>query len=159
MKKRKSHFIYKLLIIILSALLLTGAYAKFTGSTETMYLFTRLHLVQFVKAFGIIELILLVTLWWRPTRMISTLIMSAYFGAGVIMLLSLNESPLAPFITLLIVWIIFRILGRGKTVIPGNYSEKENRKKEGEISINYDEKKSDRKGNDEGEYIDYEEIK
>ena len=63
------------------------------------------------------------------------------------------------FFTILVVWIIFRVLGIGKTIYSNHRQGDEERKKEGEISIDAVSNKNQKKDTDEGEYVDYEEIK
>jgi len=64
------------------------------------------------------------------------------------------------FYTLLVVWLVWRILNsvsshRAKKA----NGEKVSPKKEGETTINYVPPKKKGLGDDEGEYVDYEEIK
>lgn len=63
------------------------------------------------------------------------------------------------FFTILIIWIIFRIFGRVKVINPQNFSQREDRKKEGEVRIDKVPGKKKYRNDDDGEYIDYEEIK
>jgi hypothetical protein len=64
------------------------------------------------------------------------------------------------FYTILIVWVVWRILNsvntmRAKKTSAGNMSAK----KTGETTVNYVPPKKKSPGNDEGEYVEYEEIK
>ena len=64
------------------------------------------------------------------------------------------------FYTLLVVWIVWRILNsvnsyRAKAPNPQQTTSK----KEGETTVNYVPPKKKSVGDDEGEYVDYEEIK
>lgn len=106
----RKHFplVHMLALIIVSVMLALGAYTKLTEHPASIDLFGRLSLLPFMKAFGIIQLIILLCLWWKPLRIIGTLIASAYFGAGVVMMLSLGESALMSTITLLLIWIIHK---------------------------------------------------
>ena len=66
------------------------------------------------------------------------------------------------FFTILIVWVLFRILSRGKGFV-NNFSGNNNENKKGEISIDQISNKQDKKKKkndvDDGDYVDYEEIK
>jgi hypothetical protein len=64
------------------------------------------------------------------------------------------------FYTILVVWIVWRILNsvnsyRAKSSNPQQTTSK----KEGETTVNYVPPKKKSVGDDEGEYVDYEEIK
>jgi hypothetical protein len=69
------------------------------------------------------------------------------------------------FFTILVVWILFRIFGRAKvahtyTFTQNNYNKPEEKKKE-DVKVDYippagGQKKKD---GDDGEYVDYEEVK
>ncbi len=100
--------LYTIAIIIVSILLALGAYTKLSMNPSAVALFQNLHLLSFMKAFGMIQIIILLCLWWKPTRIIATLIASAYFGAGVVMMLSLGESALMSTIALLLTWLIHK---------------------------------------------------
>ena len=63
------------------------------------------------------------------------------------------------FFTILIIWVLFRIFGKGKIISFQNFQEAEKPKKVGEVTIDPVKKKDGKKNNDEGEYVDYEEIK
>ena len=70
------------------------------------------------------------------------------------------------FFTLLIIWILFKIFGRGMikhqsfTYTQNNYNNStEDRKKEGEIKVDYIPNKKQKEIKEDGEYTDYEEIK
>lgn len=69
------------------------------------------------------------------------------------------------FFTLLIIWILFKIFGKGMikhqsfTYTQNNYNKPEERKKEGEIKVDYIPNKKQKGIKEDGEYIDYEEIK
>ena len=71
------------------------------------------------------------------------------------------------FFTIVVIWILFRIFGRKITVVhnhntftQNNYDKEEKRKED--VKIDYVPKKDQKKGpgkDDEGEYIDFEEVK
>ena len=67
------------------------------------------------------------------------------------------------FFTILVIWILFRIFGRASvahnyTFTQNNYHKNEEKKKP-EVRIDHIEGKSQGKKNDDGEYVDYEEVK
>lgn len=69
------------------------------------------------------------------------------------------------FFTLLIIWILFRVLnsaGSGSRTVyftQNNYHPGREEKKEGDIKITYIPKEKSGKAPDEGDYTDFEEIK
>jgi hypothetical protein len=71
------------------------------------------------------------------------------------------------FFTILVIWILFRLLGRASatssttyTFTQNNYQKQEEEKKKDDVKIDYIPGKGEKKkGGDEGEYTDYEEIK
>jgi hypothetical protein len=106
----RKHFpvILFLALTIVSIMLLLGAYTKLSAHPEAIKLFERLSLLPFMKGFGVIQLIIAICLWWRPLRIIGTLLASAYFGAGAIMMLSLGESAFISTLCLILIWIIHK---------------------------------------------------
>lgn len=100
--------VHTLAIGIVSIMLALGAYTKLSGHADAVWLFGELDLLPFMKAFGLIQIIILLCLWWKPTRIIGTLIASAYFGAGVVMMLSIGQSALASTVLLLLTFIIHK---------------------------------------------------
>ena len=64
------------------------------------------------------------------------------------------------FYTLLVVWIVWRILNSVNSVrAKASNHQQTASKKEGETTVNYVPPKKKSMGDDEGEYVDYEEIK
>lgn len=69
------------------------------------------------------------------------------------------------FFTLLIIWILFKIFGKGMikqqsfTYTQNNYNKPEEKKKEGEVKVAYIKDKKQKDTLEDGEYVDYEEIK
>ena len=65
------------------------------------------------------------------------------------------------FYTILIAWVLWRIFGGFslKANIPPRQNNTQQRKHEGDVTISSDKKNNKRNSNDEGEYVDYEEIK
>jgi len=100
--------IHRVAVVLLTLMLALGAYTKLAGHPDAIALFTRLNLLPFMKAFGLIQLIIIFCLWWKPLRILGTLLASAYFGAGVVMMLSLDESAVMSSILLLLTWIIHK---------------------------------------------------
>ena len=107
---KRKHFplVHLLALVVVSCMLALGAYTKLSAHPDAVALFSRLNLLHFMKAFGIIQIILIACLWWRPLRIMGTLIASAYFGAGAVMMLALGESALVSTILLVLVWIIHK---------------------------------------------------
>jgi hypothetical protein len=93
---------------IVSLMLILGAFTKLSMHPAAVSLFSQLHLLPFMKGFGLIELIILVCLWWKPLRIMGTLIASAYFGAGAVMMLAMGESAFMATLSLLLVWLIHK---------------------------------------------------
>lgn len=106
----RKHFpiVHLTAVIIVSLMLALGAFTKLAGHPDAVMLFERLNLLPFMKAFGIIQIILIVCLWWKPLRILGTLIASAYFGAGAVMMLAIGENALVSTILLVLVWIIHK---------------------------------------------------
>ncbi|HVY36266.1 MAG TPA: hypothetical protein VG982_03295 [Candidatus Paceibacterota bacterium] len=109
MHRKKIHLVQTLLVLAVSIVLIIGIVHKLSHQPSTIAFFTQMHLENFVQAFALIEIIIVLTLLWHPTRMISVLVGSAYFGAGVIMLLSINQSPILPAATLIALWLIQKL--------------------------------------------------
>lgn len=64
------------------------------------------------------------------------------------------------FYTILIVWVLWRIFGStGRTHVHYNQQPPPPSRKEGEVTITSVPKSEQQKGNDKGEYVDYEEVK
>jgi hypothetical protein len=65
------------------------------------------------------------------------------------------------FYTILIVWILWRIFGSfsTKTYVRSPQNTTQPRKNEGEVTISSNKTNSKGTSGDEGEYVDYEEIK
>lgn len=106
----RKHFgiVHVFALSIVSFMLLLGAYTKLSQHPDAVWLFTSLDLLPFMKGFGLIQIIIALCLWWKPTRIIGTLVASAYFGAGVVMMLSIGESALMSTLLLLLTWVIHK---------------------------------------------------
>ncbi|MCW3084663.1 MAG: hypothetical protein JWP12_2029 [Bacteroidetes bacterium] len=66
------------------------------------------------------------------------------------------------FYTLLVVWIIWRIMNSVnniKTKVSSNASKSQNQRRAGETTVDYVPPKAKSKYDDAGEYVDYEEVK
>ena len=66
------------------------------------------------------------------------------------------------FYTLLVVWIIWRIMNGVnsiKTKVSSNATRSQNQRKPGETTVDYVPPKAKSKYDDAGEYVDYEEVK
>jgi hypothetical protein len=65
------------------------------------------------------------------------------------------------FYTILIVWVIWRIFGRSpvKTHVIHHHDYNQPRNNEGEVRISSNKKEEKEKRKDDGEYVDFEEIK
>lgn len=107
---KRKHFptVHLFAVIVVSVMLALGAYTKLANHPDAVALFERLNLLPFMHSFGIIQIILIACLWWKPLRIMGTLIASAYFGAGAVMMLALGESALVSTILLVLVWIIHK---------------------------------------------------
>jgi hypothetical protein len=106
----RKHFpiVIALALAIVSIMMILGVYTKLSGHPAAVSLYQELNLLPFMKAFGIVEFIILVCLWWKPLRILGTLLASAYFGAGAVMMLSIGESALTATLILILVWIIHK---------------------------------------------------
>ena len=101
-----------ILLIIISAAFLMSAYGKFTADPTTVQMFEALDLAAFRNALGIIEVIIVLALWWRRTRMIGTLIASAYLGGAIASDLSLGGIGIVPALVLGMTWISLKLSRR-----------------------------------------------
>ncbi len=93
-------------LLVVSVMLLMSIYTKFAGTTSAVSLFSSLNLLPYMKAFALVQIIILLCLWCRSTRRFGLLLASAYFGAGIVMLISLGQNPLVQAILLLLIWAI-----------------------------------------------------
>lgn len=107
---KRKHFgiVHTVALVLVSIMLAVGAFTKLSMNPDAVWLFTELRLLAFMKAFGLVQIIILVCLWFKPTRIIGTLLASAYFGAGVVMMLTIGQSALMSTGLLLLVWIIHK---------------------------------------------------
>ncbi|MCC6198650.1 hypothetical protein IT401_00300 [Candidatus Nomurabacteria bacterium] len=100
------HPFRSLALLIVSVMLLVSTYTKFAGTTSAVSLFDNLNLLPYMKAFALVQIIILLCLWCRSSRHFGLLLASAYFGAGIVMLLSLGQNPLLQVILLFLIWAI-----------------------------------------------------
>jgi len=65
------------------------------------------------------------------------------------------------FYAVLIVWVLYRIFGSSsvKTFVNPRQNSTQPRKSEGDVTISSNKNNNKRTSGDEGEYVDYEEIK
>lgn len=64
------------------------------------------------------------------------------------------------FYTVLIIWVLWRIFGgSAKSTVYHRHSYDQPGRKEGEVSVSPTESSGQKKDNDKGEYVDFEEIK
>ena len=101
--------IQRILIGIVSLLFLLSAGEKLTNNAQMVALFHTLNLDTFLHGCGLIEIIIVITLLWRPTRIISTLLASAYLGGAIALMFSIGDTAIFPGLTLLMVWAIAKI--------------------------------------------------
>ena len=105
--KKSRKIIRIILLVLVSVAFLMSAFGKLSGSEQEIGLFTALNLPDFRVAAGLINIIIVLTLWWRPTRNIGTLIASSYLGAAILASLMLApESAFIPGLVLLAVWVV-----------------------------------------------------
>lgn len=106
----RKHFpiVITIALVIVSLMLALGVYTKLSMHPAAIELFNRLNLAPFMRAFGWVQLIILVCLWWKPLRILGTLLASAYFGAGAIMMLALGESAFMSTLCLVLVMVIHK---------------------------------------------------
>ncbi len=108
MKGKFFEIAYPFAIGVVSLILAVGVYTKLRLHPSAVALFNTMGLSAFIGAFGLIQFIILVCLLFKPTRIIGTLVGSAYYGAGVAMMLASGQSATAAGITLVLIWFIHK---------------------------------------------------
>ena len=69
------------------------------------------------------------------------------------------------FFTILVIWLLFKIFGGRARVQTFTFNQTQNHdhyndvKKDGKVEVTHIPGKKDKKQNDQGEYVDYEEVK
>jgi uncharacterized membrane protein YphA (DoxX/SURF4 family) len=102
-----------ILQVILSLAFLAAGFAKLTGSTDEVAMFSALHLDSTLIAIGVLEIIIPIMLWFKKTRSAAILLISATLGAAIAETISLSMGTLSgaivPAVILVISWIVFAI--------------------------------------------------
>lgn len=106
----KKHIIFqKILIILLSLIFAMSAYSKFSSNESIVEMLTKLNLVDYKNALGVIDIIIALSLWTKKTRSIGIMIGTAYLGGAIASEFSLGGTGLVPALCILALWVIQKI--------------------------------------------------
>ena len=86
-----------------------SAYTKFSSNKTIVDMLAKLNLSDYKNALGIIDLVIGLSLWTKPTRRIGIMIGTAYLGGAIASELSLGGTGLIPSACILILWIIQKL--------------------------------------------------
>jgi len=97
--------------LLMFVIIFLGAIASHLvlGDVRLSIALTTVHLESFRIAFAGVAGIIGLCLLWRPTRMIGTLLASAYFGGALIISFATMTNPLFPACALLATWIVLKL--------------------------------------------------
>ena len=91
--------------IFIALFITMSASFKITALPLLVAHFTELHLVQYLKLFGIAELLFIVLFLNRKTMRIGCLLLTAYFGGAIAVELTNGGNMVAPVMILTIIWV------------------------------------------------------
>jgi len=109
MHRKKIHIVQTLFLALVIAAFAGSAVCLLKGSPQTIARLSSFNLDMFRNAFAVINLIIVMTLIWRPTRMIGSLIATAYLGGAIALMLEHGLNPIWPTVILLIVWLVHKM--------------------------------------------------
>lgn len=97
------------LIIVVSILFLLSAYSMLSGNKAELELLSELGLSAYGKALSFISIVIAISLWIKKTRYIAVFVGTAYLGGAIASELSIGDIGLIPGLTMLALWIIWRM--------------------------------------------------
>lgn len=107
MKKRI--FIKNTLFIIVGIILSLSALGKFVGRESLQTLFASVSMEAFIIRIGVVQLIIVACLMYKPLRSLGVLIGSAFLGGAIFMLIATDQNPLSAALTLLMLWTAYKL--------------------------------------------------
>lgn len=111
---RKKHpflmtFIRRILLLFVIVYFLATSYHLLWADTRLTLLLQMVHLSAFRMAFGMIALIIVIGIIWRPLRMIGTLTGSAFLGGALLLALAYGGHIALIGGVLLALWIVLKL--------------------------------------------------
>lgn len=102
-------FIRRILLLFVIAYFFAASYHLLWGDSRMVTLLQSFNLGAFQMAFGMIALIIVIGIIWRPLRMIGTLTGSAFVGGALVMALASGRCIALVGGVLLSLWIVLKL--------------------------------------------------
>jgi|GEM_PF-3233770 len=106
---KKRNLIKNILFILVGAIIFYSAVGKFMQRESIIELFAPLGMQDYMIRIAVIQLIIIGCLAYKPLRSLGVLIASAFLGGMIFMMIATNNSPLSAVITLLVLWVAYKL--------------------------------------------------
>jgi len=107
--KRTREVTKTVLFALVGAVILYSAVGKFMQRQAIIDLFTPLGMQDYMMRIAVIQLIIVGCLAYKPLRSLGVLVASAFLGGMIFMMLATDNSPLSAGITLLLLWVAYKL--------------------------------------------------
>ena len=97
------------LVIIVSIVFSISAYTILSGNKAQASLLVELGLSNYALVLGLINILIIFSLWSRKTRYIGIFVGTAYLGGAIASELSIGNTGFAPILTMFILWAIKKL--------------------------------------------------
>lgn len=106
--KKSKRVIRIVLQVILSIIFVMAAFAKLSGNATEAALFASVHLEHVRILIGVLELLVVLGLWFRVTRRCASVLGIAIMGGAVAISLSIGQTygALIPATVIVLLWIV-----------------------------------------------------
>jgi len=101
--------IKNILFTLVGAVILYSAIGKLTHRETLVSLFSPLNMADVMVRIGIVQLIIVGCLAYKPLRSLGVLIASAFLGGMIFMMVATENNPLSAVLTLLMLWVAYKL--------------------------------------------------
>lgn len=105
MKTKTKNIITKAFTVLVTLIIIGTAASKITLVPHLVEIYSKIGLLNYMGALGVMELIFLAVFLWGQTRKIGLLLLTGYFGGAMAVEMSHGTFFIAPGIILSLIWI------------------------------------------------------
>lgn len=106
---KKQSIIATILFSIISLLFLMSGWQKLFGGAEAQAMFDAMNIGDYRIALGVIEMIIIPTLLFKPLRTVGTLIATGYLGGAIMATIAGGMAPFMPGAIMVALWIAYKL--------------------------------------------------
>jgi len=104
MKNKTKNVITKALTVLVTLIITAIATSKLALLPQLVEIYSKIGLLPYMRALGIMELIFLAAFLWGQTRKIGLLLFTGYFGGAMAVELSHGTFFIVPAMILIFIW-------------------------------------------------------